>query len=181
MKSGSWAERILLTWVGRAAWVVTSCRRSNSPARTSPEALREMVVGWQCEARFTGVKSERTDGRMVAICRIFPTTDWNFGTGACVFFKNRVIALVMPRALRWVRCTVRDWSSNTKPTNSLDCAHYALPASNFFKEMGPLPPTWPERSRGGNKPRLVCNAARPVRWRAEPSGLSTAARMQSLA
>ena len=60
----------------------------NSSRRTSPEALREMVEGWPRNARFTGVKSERADGMMVATCRIFPTTDWNFGTGARVFFNN---------------------------------------------------------------------------------------------
>ena len=123
--------------VGLAARVVTNCHRSNSAARTSPEALREMVEGWPSNAQFTGIKSERADGRMVATCRAFPTTDWNFSTGARVFFNNRVIASVMPRALRWVRCTVRDWSSNTKPNNSLDCAHRTLPAPIFLRIWGP--------------------------------------------
>jgi hypothetical protein len=73
-----------------------------------------------------------------------------------------------------VRRTVRDWPSNTKPNNSLDCAQHASPTSIFFKDMvGSLPSTWPERSGGGNRPWIVCNAASPVRWRAEPSGLST--------
>ncbi len=109
----------------------------------------EMVEGWPRKARFIGVKSERADGRMVATSCIFPTTDWNFWTGARVFFNKRVIASVMPRALNWVRCTVRNWPSNVKPNNSLDCVDRALPASNFFKDMGFLPLPRPERSGGG--------------------------------
>jgi hypothetical protein len=94
--------------------------------------------------------------------------------------NKRVRASVMPRALRWVRCTVQDWPSNAKPNISLEGAHCALPASNFFKDMGSLLPPWPEWSGGGNKPWIVlCNRARPVRWRAEPSGLLTGARMYS--
>jgi hypothetical protein len=66
----------------------------------------------------------------------------------------------MPRALRCVRCTVRVWPSYTKPNNSLDCAQRASPDSSFFKDMGSLPSTWPERSGGGNKPWMA-NAAFP--------------------
>ena len=91
-----------------------------------------MVEGWPRNARLMGVNRERADGRMVATCRIFPTTDWNFGTAARVLRSRRVMASAMPTAFRWVRCTVRDRPSKTKPNSSLDCDQRASPASNFF-------------------------------------------------
>jgi hypothetical protein len=43
--------------------------RAAAPGQCKSEALREMVEWWPRNARFTGVKSERADGRIVISSR----------------------------------------------------------------------------------------------------------------
>jgi hypothetical protein len=51
-------------------------------------ALKAIVCGIIRSAQFNGVNSALADGRIVATCCIFPTTDWIFLRGHPVLFQE---------------------------------------------------------------------------------------------